>query len=167
LHGDPQASPPTSGDKKEDHAMRRALHAAMAAHWLFVAGVVTAPAGWWLVRGQQAAPAAPADAWALCCVLLLYPCLEECCFRGGVQPWLAARRIGRGRLAGCSATNLMTSLLFVAAHVPGQPLAWAAATLLPSLLLGALRERYGRVAPAAVLHIWFNAGLAWPMAGAG
>nr|WP_246312512.1 JDVT-CTERM system glutamic-type intramembrane protease [Aquabacterium terrae] len=95
----------------------------------------------------------------MACLLLLYPCLEEWCFRGGLQAWLAARRWRAGPWFGISIANLLASLLFAAAHLPTRPIALAAATLLPSLLLGAVKERYGRIGPAIGLHAYFNAGL--------
>ena len=54
--------------------------------------------------------------------------------------------------------NLASSVLFVAWHLGSQPGAWAAATLVPSLVFGHLRDRLGSVWPAMILHMVYNAG---------
>ena len=54
-------------------------------------------------------------------------------------------------------TNVVTSRAFAACHRPYQPIGMAAAVLLPSLLLGKVREVTGSVVPCMVIHAWFNA----------
>ncbi len=54
--------------------------------------------------------------------------------------------------------NGLTTLAFVAAHLPAQPMAWALAVAVPSLVLGHLRERFASVWPAVWLHMVYNAG---------
>jgi len=97
-------------------------------------------------------------------MLLLWSASEEIVFRGGVQPLLTkalARRVPSGRAArpsvlGISMANLLTSLLFSAAHLLAKP-AWVALGLFPvSLLLGASLERSGRLWVPVALHAYFN-----------
>ncbi len=105
-----------------------------------------------LALALAAARLEPAPAHALW-LLAGAPWAEELVFRAGLQAAL------RQRLGALAAIGL-ASLLFAAAHVatagPGGA-ALGAATLLPSLLLGWLYERSGRVAPCVALHAAFNA----------
>ena len=97
-------------------------------------------------------------------MLLLWSTSEEIVFRGGVQTLLAkalARSVLSGRAArwsgiGISVANLLTSLLFCAAHLLHKP-AWVALGLFPvSLVLGASLERSGRLWVPVALHAYFN-----------
>jgi len=92
--------------------------------------------------------------WRYLQLLLLYPVLEEVLFRGLLQGWLTAQV--RGRVGPLSHANLLTSLLFAAAHLYSHPIAWAAATFAPSLLFGYFRDRYQHLLPAVVLHVLYN-----------
>jgi membrane protease YdiL (CAAX protease family) len=97
-------------------------------------------------------------------MLLLWSTSEEIVFRGGVQTllaWMLARgaqsrsapRRGWGVI---SMANLLTSVLFCAAHVLYRP-AWVVLGLFPiSLLLGASLERSGRLWVPVALHAYFN-----------
>lgn len=96
------------------------------------------------------------DAFALLSFVCVQPLVEECIFRGLLQPWLA--RTMRARIHGSiSAANLLTSLLFVLAHLPSHPPPWAMAVLLPSLAFGYFRERHGHIGSAVMLHMAYNA----------
>jgi membrane protease YdiL (CAAX protease family) len=97
--------------------------------------------------------------------LLVQPVLEELLFRGVVQGWLRERRWGAVRLYGFSGSNWIASLLFVAAHLPAQPLAWSLAVFLPSLVFGCFRDRHDSLAPPMILHVVYNAAFfLWPLA---
>ena len=95
--------------------------------------------------------------------VLLWPLVEELLFRGLLQGQLLRlsqhseppRRIGPLTWA-----NGLTTLAFVALHLSAQPLAWALAVALPSLVFGHLRERFASVWPAVGLHMLYNAGFA-------
>jgi len=89
--------------------------------------------------------------------LVIQPLLEELLFRGVVQGWLREAAWGARKTLGLSTANWITSLLFVVAHLPAQPLAWAVAVLVPSLVFGHFRDRHDSLLPAAVLHIAWNA----------
>ncbi len=125
--------------------------------WL-AAAIAVAPPVWWLLASHVGA-ARLASTSTLLAAVTLYPLLEELCFRGLLQGWLLQHLGHRRALWRLSTANLLTSLAFATAHLPSQPPAWAAATLLPSLVLGCARERYGCVLPAILLHTYYNAGL--------
>ncbi|MEQ1667507.1 MAG: JDVT-CTERM system glutamic-type intramembrane protease, partial [Sulfuriferula sp.] len=63
------------------------------------------------------------------------------------------RRLGFVTLA-----NVLVTLLFVVLHLRAQPLFWALAVVVPSLILGHLRERFASVWPAVLVHAVYNAG---------
>jgi membrane protease YdiL (CAAX protease family) len=54
--------------------------------------------------------------------------------------------------------NVLVTVGFVALHLHAQPLAWALSVAGPSLVLGHLRERFGSVWPAMLVHAFYNAG---------
>lgn len=97
-------------------------------------------------------------------LLLLWSTSEEIVFRGGLQPllgWLLARAALHGSAphqgwTAISMANLLTSLLFCAAHLLYKP-GWVVLGLFPvSLVLGASLERSGRLWVPVALHAYFN-----------
>ena len=112
---------------------------------LLVGGRMHAPAGW--------------VAWAS--FVLVQPLLEELVFRGILQGQ-ALRMTSSGgqprRLGPLTLANLLVTLGFVALHLRAQPLAWALAVVVPSLVLGHLRERMASVWPAVLVHAIYNTG---------
>lgn len=107
---------------------------------------------------------APAD-FDLLAILLLAAVLEEVIFRAGVQETLLRRMnapTGVPRYLGLSVANLLTALLFAAAHAWTRSLWLAIGTLAPALLLGWLYERRRKLWPCIALHAGFN--LAWWLA---
>lgn len=100
---------------------------------------------------------APSGPWAWAMLVLLLPAAEELVFRGLLQGQLLRLSAWR-RVGPVSAANLVTSLAFGVAHLWAQPPTWALAVVIPSLVLGHLRERFGSVWPAMVMHAFFNAG---------
>ncbi len=117
----------------------------------------------WLLLGLTMGPAMtlPATVWAWASLLLVQPLLEELVFRGLLQgqalAWL--QREGRAmRLGPLTLANGLVTLAFVALHLRAQPLAWALAVAVPSLVFGHLRERFASVWPAVGLHAFYNAG---------
>lgn len=93
--------------------------------------------------------------------VLLWPLTEELLFRGLLQGQLLrlSQHAGQPRRIGpLTWANALTTLAFVALHLSAQPLAWALAVALPSLVLGHLRERLASVWPAVGLHMVYNAG---------
>jgi membrane protease YdiL (CAAX protease family) len=89
--------------------------------------------------------------------LLAWSVAEEIVFRGGLQPLLGRAFGARGANWTITPANVATSLVFAALH------AWRHGPLVAlgvfplSLVYGFARDRSGRVAPAAWLHVWFNA----------
>lgn len=117
----------------------------------------------WVWLGLAMGPAMylPTTVWAWASLVLVQPLLEELVFRGLLQgqalAWL--QRNGRPmRLGPLTLANLVVTLAFVALHLRAQPLAWALAVAVPSLVFGHLRERFASVWPAVGLHAFYNAG---------
>ena len=95
--------------------------------------------------------------------VLLWPLIEELLFRGLLQGQLLrlSQHLGQPRRIGpITWANGLTTLAFVALHLSAQPLAWALAVALPSLVFGHLRERFASVWPAVGLHAVYNGGFA-------
>ncbi len=91
-------------------------------------------------------------------IVLWQPLVEELLFRGVVQGLLLQTRHGAKHYLGITLANVICSLIFVVVHTVHQPLLWALAVFLPSLLFGYMRDRHGNIYPALALHILFNAG---------
>ncbi len=90
---------------------------------------------------------------------LIYPLLEEIAFRGLLQGWLARlESVERLSVAAISGANLVTSLLFAAAHLLHHSPLWAALVIGPSLVFGWFRDRYHSIVPGLLLHILYNSG---------
>ena len=90
-----------------------------------------------------------------------YPVLEEFVFRGGIQPALANRPALAKSFAGISIANIITSILFAAAHLLSHSLFWSALVFIPSLVFGWARDRHNSVMSPIVLHMAYNAGFLW------
>ncbi len=109
----------------------------------------------------------PQGTWAWCSLLLVQPCLEEWVFRGLLQGEalrLTTRYGEPARLGPVTWANALVTLAFVALHLVAQPVAWALAVAVPSLVLGHLRERFNSVWPAVWVHATYNLGfgaIAW------
>jgi membrane protease YdiL (CAAX protease family) len=124
----------------------------------FVAAAVAAIPVWLglgMALGGRMQVVAGWSAWVS--FVLVLPVVEELVFRGLLQGQLlrlsSARRIGPLTVA-----NLCTTAGFVLMHMAKQPPYWALAVALPSLVFGHLRERFGSVWPAMLLHALYNAG---------
>ena len=92
--------------------------------------------------------------WHFLLYAAVHPVLEEVVFRGLVQETIA-KRTGL-RYGPLSAANLLTSLLFAAAHLLGSASWLAAGTFLPSLVFGYFRERHDSLASPIALHAFYN-----------
>lgn len=121
------------------------------------AAVAALPVAWWLAGGGHGlAVQQPLRDVAL---LLLLAGAEELVFRGGLQAWLAQRPGFGARRFGLSGANLLTSVVFSAAHLWAHPPLLALAVFPVSLLLGASFEQSGRLWVPVALHAWFNLAL--------
>jgi membrane protease YdiL (CAAX protease family) len=89
---------------------------------------------------------------------LIYPVLEELVFRGLIQENLHRVSWGKRQIAKVSAANIATSVLFAASHLIFHSPLRAAGVFFPSLVFGYFRDRYGRIVPSIVLHVFYNAG---------
>jgi hypothetical protein len=91
----------------------------------------------------------------------------ELVFRGILQGQALRLMSSNGeprRLGPVTLANVLVTVVFVALHLRAQPLVWALAVAGPSLVLGHLRERFGSVWPAVLVHVVYNAGfgvMAW------
>lgn len=117
----------------------------------------------WVALGLTAGPRMylPSGWTAWMSFVLFYPVVEELLFRGVLQGELLRLTTRDGatlRLGPVSAANALATLAFVAFHTIAQPLAWALAVALPSLVFGHLRERFASVWPAVLVHVVYNAG---------
>ena len=131
---------------------------------LLAAVLLALPA--WLGMGLWAAAAlrAPVGLWAWISLTLLMPLLEELVFRGLLQGQLlrvTALHSQPRRIGPITWANGLCTLAFVALHLPTQPLPWALAVAVPSLVFGHLRERFDSVWPAVGVHALYNTGFAF------
>lgn len=117
----------------------------------------------WLALGLWVGPhmLAPQGwlAWAL--FVAVQPTAEELVFRGVLQGQALRLTSPNGQprqLGPVSLANVLVTVGFVALHLRAQPLAWALAVAVPSLVLGHLRERFSSVWPAVAVHAFYNAG---------
>ncbi len=125
----------------------------------------------WLALGLLVGPRmyVPAGWLAWASFVLIQPLLEELVFRGVLQGLALRLTTHNGqprRLGPLTLANLLVTVGFVALHLQAQPLAWALAVVVPSLVLGHLRERLASVWPAVLVHAIYNAGFgltAWLM----
>ncbi len=113
----------------------------------------------WCVLGVTVGPQlrVPAGWSAWLALVLVQPLVEELVFRGALQGALLRRAPGR-RVGPVTLANVGTTAVFVVWHLGAQPLAWALAVAIPSLVFGHLRERLASVWPAVMVHIVYNAG---------
>jgi len=127
----------------------------------------------WLALAVWAGPQmrVPLGLWAWVSLVAVQPLLEELVFRGILQGQALALLSRQGqprRLGPVTLANLLVTMAFVALHLRAQPLAWALAVAVPSLVLGHLRERFASVWPAVGVHAFYNAGFgltAWLVRG--
>jgi membrane protease YdiL (CAAX protease family) len=108
-------------------------------------------------------------------VALIWPVAEELIFRGVIQGWLMERNKVQGsgfkgsevgpsalqrqgdRASVLTRANLITSVLFAAAHLVYHSGLHAALVFFPSLVFGHFRERSGGVWAPIALHVAYNA----------
>jgi len=96
--------------------------------------------------------------WLFLQVALLYPVVEELVFRGLLQESLWRTPLSRLSIYCVSMPNIVTSVLFTAFHFLAHPPLWAVGVFIPSLVYGFFRDRYERVLPAVLLHVFYNSG---------
>lgn len=95
--------------------------------------------------------------WRLILSLIVWhPLLEEILFRGLIQGQLIKRAWGQRSWLQISGANIVTSVLFVIAHMYMNPPLFALTVFIPSLLYGYFREYCNSVYPSIVLHAAYN-----------
>ena len=98
-----------------------------------------------------------AKALPLLLLVGVYPVLEEVVFRGlildGLSGWTKQRCYSVLTLA-----NLLTSILFVLAHLVYQTELWTLLVFFPSLIFGYMKERHDSLWPPIFLHSFYNLG---------
>jgi membrane protease YdiL (CAAX protease family) len=117
----------------------------------------------WTALGLLAGPLlyVPSGWSAWVSFVLVYPAVEELLFRGILQGEvlrLTTREARTLRVGPVTWANVLVTLVFVAMHLLAQPLIWALAVIVPSLVFGHLRERFASVWPAVLVHAVYNAG---------
>lgn len=143
--------------------------------WLAVVVLGAVPVAW-AAAALGLGIAAGASPLRDIAVLVLWSVSEEIVFRGGIQaalakvPAIGSRHLGwPGRRAGTvTLANVLTSVLFAAAHLWHKSALVAVAVFPVSLILGASLERTGKLRVPVALHSWFNlllyAASAWQAA---
>jgi membrane protease YdiL (CAAX protease family) len=139
------------------HALARLAHDRQ-----FAAALAAGPIAWIALSLVGGAPPNPAWVFAdparAVSLVVAWPLLEEALFRGAIHPACLRTGWGAREAWGLTTANVATSALFAAAHLATYAPEWAAAAFVPSLVFGHFRERYGSIAPGAVLHVFYNAG---------
>ncbi len=133
--------------------------------WLLGAAFLAAPFYWWaLALFARSAPepaGSSTDPKRLLLLVLVYPILEEIVFRGAPQGWLRRKTWGLRHRFGVTVANILTSIAFAAIHFIRRPNIWSAGVVLPGLVFGFFRDRYGNLYAPIALHIFYNSGLIW------
>lgn len=96
--------------------------------------------------------------WRLILSLIVWqPLVEEILFRGLIQGQLIKREWGQRSWLQISGANIVTSALFVVAHMFMNPPLFALTVFIPSLLYGYFREYCNSIYPPVLLHGAYNA----------
>lgn len=112
---------------------------------------------WWMV------PVQPMQwwqigSWTFLSLAVVQPWLEEAVFRGLLQGRLSQWQRMRMHWRGFTAANGVTALLFAAGHLVNHPAFWAVGVVIPALIFGFFRDRYGSILPGTALHMLYNGG---------
>ena len=91
-------------------------------------------------------------------LLLLFPVLEEIVFRGLLQGFLAKKWGGSRTFLGMGLPNCGTTFVFCLTHLLTRSPLVSAMVLIPSLALGAMRDRGFSITTLACIHMYWNAG---------
>ncbi len=134
-------------------AQKKADLALVYDHRVLWVAALAAPVAWGglYVAGHTFEPT------SLIMFLFIYPIAEEIVFRGWIQGGLQ-RYLPLPGFFGISGQNLLTSAIFSAVHCFGQDLLWALMVFFPSLIFGALKDRYNSLIQPVIFHIIYNIG---------
>jgi membrane protease YdiL (CAAX protease family) len=131
-------------------------------HGFLVLAMLAGPLGGAVLHGashlgQLEVPRLVFDGATLVNAFLLAPVLEELVFRAGIQSMLEGTALGRLSVpGGVSLDNVLTSVLFSAAHLMVGPPWLAASIFFPSIVLGRLKQLYPSLLPVILVHAWYN-----------
>lgn len=89
-------------------------------------------------------------------LVLVYPVLEELVFRGALQGWLRSHDWALRSWHSVTVANLLTSAVFMLAHLLVNPGPIALLVFVPSLVFGYFRDRYDRLHACILLHMFYN-----------
>jgi uncharacterized protein len=89
-------------------------------------------------------------------LLVAWAAVEEIVFRGGLQQAMMQRRAFAATFLSISAANLITSLVFSAAHLWSHTVLQSMAVFPVSLMLGLAYEQSAGLRLPIALHMWFN-----------
>ena len=92
-------------------------------------------------------------------ILLIFPVLEEIVFRGLIQDYLSNKITDWDSFLGITWANWLTTLLFCVTHLVTRSMLVASLVIVPSLLLGALRDRGFSIKALAAIHLYWNGGV--------
>lgn len=112
----------------------------------------------WLLLPVRPIPWRHVGSWDFLSLAVTQPCLEEFVFRGIIQGWLSRWRRMRPAWYGFTAANGVAALLFTGGHFVNHPAPWAMGVIVPALVFGLFRDRYGSIWPGTLLHIFYNGG---------
>jgi membrane protease YdiL (CAAX protease family) len=155
--GSKDTPPPINGAwrRLQDALALRAPSGLLKDPLFLLALVVALPVAWGLARFFE--PPGALAGWPLLRLMGLDPLVEELLFRGLIQGAFLKTSAGRTARAGFTLANAGTALLFAAVHMLYHPPIWAALVLVPALVFGFFRDRFGSVAPPILLHVFYNA----------
>ncbi len=92
-------------------------------------------------------------------ILLLYPVLEEVVFRGLVQDYISIKTKACDSFLSVTWANWLTTMLFCLTHFVTRSLTVALLVAVPSLVLGALRDKRFSIKELAAIHVYWNGGV--------
>jgi len=129
--------------------------------WQFYACMLLGPLGWLLLTLflpiREDWTGIFNKSLLLLWLIVVYPILEEIVFRGFILEWLIkwTKRRHYGIL---TQANVLTSGLFILAHLIYQPWPWALLVFFPALVFGYMKERHDSLLPPIFLHSFYNLG---------
>ena len=91
-------------------------------------------------------------------IVLIFPVLEEIVFRGLIQDYISIKLSTWDEYLGITSANWLTTLLFCLTHLVTRSLIVALLVIVPSLVLGSLRDKGFSIKALAAIHVYWNGG---------
>ena len=92
-------------------------------------------------------------------ILLIFPVLEEIVFRGLIQDYISVKLSTWDIYLGITSANWVTTLLFCLTHLVTRSFIVALLVIVPSLVLGSLRDKGFSIKALAAIHVYWNGGV--------